>query len=324
MCTAISYVSKDHYFGRNLDLEYHYNETVTVTPRKFPFHFRAADSLSAHNAMIGMATVVDNYPLYYEATNEHGLSMAGLNFPGNAVYLPVEQNKINIAPFEFIPWVISQFKTVSELRKYLKEINLINIPFNEDYPLSPLHWLISDKQESIVAEPTAEGLCIYNNPIGVLTNNPPFPYHLHNITNYLNLTSREPSCRISDQLDLVPYSRGMGAMGLPGDLSSSSRFVRAVFTKFNSLDDGTENDAVCQFFHILGSVSQQRGCVQVGKGFEKTVYSCCCNTSKGLYYYTTYSNPQITAVDLFKHDLDNSRLTTYALQTQLSVSWENR
>lgn len=323
MCTAISYVSKDHYFGRNLDLEYRYNEAVTVTPRNYPFHFRSADTVSTHYAMVGMATIAENYPLYYEATNEHGLSMAGLNFPGNAVYFPRNPNKINVAPFEFIPWVLSQFRTVAEFRNVLNQINLISIPFHDDFPLSPLHWLIADKQESLVAESTAEGLRFYDNNIGVLTNNPPFPYHLHNITNYLNLTKREPTCRISDRIDLVPYSNGMGAMGLPGDLSSSSRFVRAAFTKFNSLDDGTEQDAVCQFFHILGSVAQQRGCVQVGNGFEKTVYSSCCNTSKGLYYYTTYENSQITAVDLSKHNLNRNQLSVYPLRTQLSVLWEN-
>ena len=323
MCTAISYHSKDHYFGRNLDLEYRYEEAVTVTPQNFPFHFRTAISLSAHHAMIGMATVVDNYPLYYDATNEHGLSMAGLNFPGNTIYLPEDPKMTNIAPFEFIPWVLAQFKTVSELKQSIKSINLVSIPFNKEFPLSPLHWLIADKHESIVVETTTHGLQIHHNPFGVLTNNPPFDFHMQNITNYLNLTSKEPTCRISDRLELTPYSRGMGGIGLPGDLSSASRFVRAVFTKFNSIDDGTEMDAVRQFFHILGSVVQQRGCVQVGNSFEKTVYSSCCNTRKGIYYYTTYENSQITAVKLYTHDLGGNQIIKYPLRTELAILWEN-
>ena len=93
MCTAVSYKTKDHYFGRNLDLEYSYHETVTVTPRNKRFVFRHVEDVLRHPAMIGMAYVVDDDPLYYEATNESGLSIAGLNFPGNAQYnKPMERH----------------------------------------------------------------------------------------------------------------------------------------------------------------------------------------------------------------------------------------
>ena len=100
MCTAITYKTKAHYFGRNLDLEYSYNETITIMPRNFPLRFRHVKSPQTYYAMIGMATVADNYPLFYEATNEKGLSMAGLNFPGNAEYKPYNEDKDNITPFE--------------------------------------------------------------------------------------------------------------------------------------------------------------------------------------------------------------------------------
>ena len=96
MCTAVSYCNGDHYFGRNLDLEYSYHETVTITSRNHPFVFRKAGRLDCHYAMIGMAYVVGSDPLYYEATNEKGLSMAGLNFPGNAEYKPEISGKDNI------------------------------------------------------------------------------------------------------------------------------------------------------------------------------------------------------------------------------------
>ena len=98
MCTAIRYCKGDHYFGRNLDLPKGFSEEVTITPRNYPFHFRNGLHLLHHHAMIGMATISGGYPLYYEATNEKGLSMAGLNFPGNAVYLPRTACKDNIAP----------------------------------------------------------------------------------------------------------------------------------------------------------------------------------------------------------------------------------
>ena len=124
MCTAIMLHTKDHYFGRTLDLEYTYEEQVTVTPRNYEFHFRTRQSLKNHYAIIGMATLADNYPLYYEATNECGLSMAGLNFPDNAYYPHFQDGKDNVAPFEFIPWILGQCKNVEEARAKLENINL--------------------------------------------------------------------------------------------------------------------------------------------------------------------------------------------------------
>lgn len=323
MCTAVSFLTKDHYFGRNLDLEYSYRETVTITPRNYSFSFRMADSLNAHYAMIGMATVADNYPLYYEATNEYGLSMAGLNFPGNAVYRPADKKKVNIAPFELIPWILGQCKTVLEARTFFERINLVNLPFSAEFPLSPLHWFLSDRKESVVIEPLDSGIQIYDNPVGVLTNNPPFDFHMYNLRNYLNLTHTEPTNRFTDKIDLIPYSRGMGAIGLPGDLSSASRFIKATFTKMNSVCSDDESSSISQFFHILGAVAQQRGCVKVYEAFEKTVYSSCCNTDKGIYYYTTYENSQITAISLFRENLNAENLFSYPLVTGQQIRYEN-
>lgn len=323
MCTAVTFQSKDHYFGRNLDLEYSYQESVTVTPRNFPLIFRRAPKMVKHYALIGMALIADNYPLYYDATNEFGLSMAGLNFPGNAVYYPEASDCDNITPFELIPWILGQCKTVSEARILLTRINIVNIPFSVQYPLSPLHWIIADKHSAITVETLADGMKIYENLVGVLTNNPPFDFHIQNLTNYLNLTHSEPENRFSDAIVLSPYSRGMGAFGLPGDLSSASRFVRAAFTKLNSKCGKGEEESVSQFFHILGAVYQQYGCVSVGDKYEMTVYSSCCNTDRGIYYYTTYGNSTITAVDMNKEDLSGTSLSTYSLRKKCVIEREN-
>ena len=323
MCTAISFKTKDHYFGRNLDLEYHYNESVVVTPRNYPFPFRCKETISSHYAMIGMAIVEDSFPLYYEATNEHGLSMAGLNFPGNAYYCPLDATKDNITPFELIPWILCQCKDVADAIKCLDRINIVNISFSEKFPLSPLHWFLCDRERAIVIEQTKDGLFVYDDPVGVLTNNPPFPYHQYNLQNYINITAKEPTNRFSNQLQLIPYSKGMGGIGLPGDLSSASRFIRAAFTKENSHCEHTEDASVSQFFHILESVSQQRGCAQVGNHYEITYYSSCCNTDTGIYYYKTYDNSQITAIRIASTNLDCHTLTAYPLITKQQIRYEN-
>lgn len=318
MCTAISFVSKDFYFGRNLDLEYCYDENVVIVPRYFQFRF-----CDIHYAMIGMAYVQENYPLYYDAINECGLGMAGLNFPGNAFYMPKNDNKENIAPYEFIPWVLSQCKSVDEAEQLLRKTNLADIDFNERLKATPLHWFIADENKSIVAEPKKNGLMVYENPVGVLTNNPPFCVQLQNLNNYINVSAYPARNNFSDKLDLDEYSRGMGAIGLPGDLSSQSRFIKAAFTKLNSVSGESEEESVSQFFHILYSVYQQRGCVRLGDKYEITQYSSCCNANRGIYYYTTYENSSITAVNMNRENLDSTNLISYPLIKKQKINMQN-
>ena len=314
MCTAVTYRTKDFYFGRTLDYEYSYSEEVTITPRNFPLPFRSLGTLEHHYAIIGMAHVVQDYPLYFDAMNERGLAMAGLNFVGYAHYkLPVEGRE-NVAHFEFIPWILAQCASVQEARQLLKRINLTNGSFSEELPPASLHWIIADHESAVTVEAVKEGLRIYDNPAGVLTNNPPFDEQLFQLNNFMHLSPKTPENRFSDKLELKAYSRGMGAMGLPGDLSSQSRFVRAAFVKLNSVSGTSESESVSQFFHILGSVSQTRGCCQVEAGaYEKTIYTSCCNTDKGIYYYTTYDNHQITGVNLHREKLDDVFLVRYPL-----------
>ena len=314
MCTAVSFKTRHHYFGRNLDLEYHYHEQITVTPRRYPFRFRTEKPMDTHYAMIGMATVAGGFPLYYEASNEKGLSIAGLNFPGNAHYFPPIEGKCNIAPYELIPYLLGKCQTVQEATALLYQINLCSIPFSDQYPLSPLHFLISDREESIVLESMQDGLHIHPNPAHVLTNNPPFPFHMQNLCNYRALSPAPHENTFAPNVPLETYSLGMGAMGLPGDWSSPSRFVRAAFVRAHSLCDGAETESVSQFFHILDSVSQPRGCTYVRPGeYELTLYSSCCNTDTGVYYLKTYDNARICAVDMHRENLDGEGLVTYDL-----------
>ena len=324
MCTAVTYKTKDHYFGRNFDLEYSYKETVTITPRNYPFKFRKVKEITSHYALIGMAYVANDYPLYYDAINEKGLGMAGLNFPGNADYKLEDLAKDNIAPFEFIPWILSQCATVMEAKNLLEKVNIANINFSEELPASPLHWIIADKENAITVESIKDGLKIYDNPVGVLTNNPTFDIHMFNLNNYMSLSIAKPVNNFSKELNFDIYSRGMGALGLPGDLSSASRFVKAAFTKMNSISGSSESESISQFFHILTSVEQQRGCVHMGEDkYEITIYSSCCNMDKGIYYYTTYENSQITAIDMYKENLDGNELINYNLIKNQQILMQN-
>lgn len=324
MCTAATYKTKDFYMGRTLDYEFSYGEEITITPRNYPFKFRYTGEDSSHYAIIGMAHVTDDYPLYYDAVNEKGLGMAGLNFVGNAVYgEPVDGSK-NVAQFEFIPWILSKCGNLDEARKALSTLNLVGTPYSDNFPAAKLHWIIADKSGAITVESVAEGLKIYDNPVGVLTNNPPFDRQMFMLNNYMHLSPKQPKNMFPENVGLETYSRGMGALGLPGDLSSASRFVRTAFVKTNSISGEGENDSVGQFFHILGSVDQQRGCCEVAEGkYEITIYTSCWNADKGIYYYTTYTNHQITAVDMHRENLDGTSLVRYKMIQEENILSQN-
>ena len=324
MCTAITYKTKDFYFGRTLDYEISYGDEVTITPRNYEFNFRHKQNIKNHYAIIGMAYVTENYPLYYEAVNEKGLGIAGLNFVGNAQYNKKIKGKDNITQFEFIPWILSQSTTVKEAKKLIEKINFLDEPFSTNLPLAQLHWIISDSIESITVEAVKDGIKIYENPVGVLTNNPTFDKQMFELNNYMNLSTKSPKNTFAKSLNLEKYSRGMGAIGLPGDLSSQSRFIRAAFVKMNSVSKEEEKESVSQFFHILNSVEQQRGCCELDDGiFEITIYTSCCNASKGIYYYTTYDNHQITAIDMHKENLNSENLIRHPLIIDEQIKMQN-
>lgn len=324
MCTAASYHTKDHYFGRNLDLEFSYHEQVAVTPRHYPFRFRNGRQDADHFAMIGMAFVVGGFPLYYDAVNEEGLGAAGLNFPGTCKFNDPADGKTNVASFEFIPFLLARFSTVAEVKEALRDVNITNEAFSEKLPPNPLHWMIADTESVIVVEQTADGLKVYDDPVGVMTNNPTFDKQMTNLAFYRNITAEQGECRFAPGLDLDAYSRGMGGIGLPGDLSSASRFAKVAFTRMNSVSDDSESASVSQFFHILGSVEQQRGLCKLGPDkYEITIYSSCCNQEKGIYYYTTYENSQISAVDMHHENLDGDAVAAYDLIKGQQIRYQN-
>lgn len=315
MCTAIFSPSGPHpYFGRNLDYERSFGESVAITPRNSPLTFRALPTLPRHHALIGMAHVVNRTALYYDATNEHGLSMAGLLFAGNAFYQKPDPNATNVASFELIGYLLGQCTTVDEAEILLQQINVTDEAFSPDLPPSPLHWMLADRTRCVVIEALKDGLHVHENPVGVLANNPPFPYQMTYLQHFSILSPKSPENRAFPSFNATPYSRGMGAIGLPGDFSSTSRFVKAAFLREHSHPGSTEREGVHQFFHLLQAVAQVRGAVELEDGeLEYTLYSSCCNMDEGIYYYTTYENNAITAVRLRDTNLEDNQVVSIPL-----------
>lgn len=325
MCTAATYSVKDFYFGRTLDYAFSYGEELVFTPRRFPLEFRHTARRDVHHAFLGIAHVEGGYPLYYDAVNEKGFCIAGLHFVGNAVYSGVLAGRENIAQFELIPWLLGSCASVAEARALLASATITYTPFSEKFPPAPQHWLLADKWETVAIEPLATGLRICENPAGVLTNDPPLDYQLFRLNEFMHLSPEQPENRFSNKLNLRTYSRGMGTIGLPGDLSSASRFVRAAFVRANSVSGEEETEAVSQFFHILGAVTQPRGCCAVSADtYEITQYTSCCNADRGVYYYTTYDNSRISAVDMRAEDSEGETLIRYPMLTAPQILYQNR
>ena len=325
MCTSIVYNAGDGYFGRNLDLEVSFGQEVVITPRDYAFNFRKMPTMNHHYAIIGVALVKDNYPLYFDGVNEEGVGMAGLNFDGPAHFFPVEDDKDNISPFEFIPYVLGQCKNVEEAKQLMANLNLVNINFSDQLKLSPLHWLIADRSgKSIVVESTATGLHVYDNPVGVLTNNPEFPQQLINLANYQSVSPAEPTNTLTPGITLNNYSRGIGSHLLPGGMDSESRFVKETFTKMHAPAGKSERENVTNYFQTLHAVDQQKGLDEVAPDtFEYTIYSDGVNLTTGTLYYTTYENSQINAVAMRNATLNSRDLVVYPMLDDQAINYQN-
>ena len=323
MCTSLVMTTKATYVGRNLDLEDSFGEKVVITSGNFPLKFHKMPTLERHQAIIGMASVVEGYPLYAEGVNQSGVYLAGLNFPGNAFYPPEGGEGKALAPYELIPWLLGTCETAEAAVEQLRRIPLLGVPFKPHLPLAPLHWHIADRHGAFVAEPMADGLKIYPDPVGVLTNNPPFPFHQTNLSQYLGLSAAQPDNRLNPALELSPFGQGMGGMGLPGDWSPASRYLRAAFCKSNCVCPPDEESSVSQFFHLLDAVAMPRGSVRTPEGkWDITRYSCCVNTDTGTYYYKTYDNCAVTAVALTEERRAGDKLLEFPLDTRLRITWQ--
>ncbi len=250
---------------------------------------------------------------------------SGLNFPDNAYYPKQAQcGKENISQFELIPWILGKCSSVEEAKRLLNITCLIDIPFKSDMPVAPLHWHIADKNGSIVLEAMKNGIHVYDNPVQVMTNNPPFEFQMTNLGQYLNLTVDSPQNCFSKSASVLPFGKGLGSFGLPGDFSPASRFVKAAYLRLNSVCDNEEKESVSQFFRILDSVSVVNGSIATeGNGPYYTTYSCCVNVDKGIFYYKTYYNSQITAVNMNHENLDEQCLKEFEIVKAQQIAWAN-
>lgn len=307
MCTAITDIKNGKFFSRTFDFERSYNEKATVTPRSYKFDFETNTGF----ALVGIASLIDGVPLYYDALNEAGLWAAALNFPKSCVYNAEKEDKENIPSYELIARVLRRCDGLDSARRFLGKVNITGKSFKEGLPASPLHWIFADSQGCICVEQTVSGLDIYGDPFGVLTNEPPFPYHSAYVTNFLSLSASPPKNTLFPEFPLEAYSRGLGTFGLPGDFSSSSRFVRALFVKNHTekYENESEESKVNRFFRMTDTVSIPYGCVKTDRGENVcTMYTSVADADSMTYYYTTFKDRSIRKIYAKDCDLDSDVL----------------
>ncbi len=317
MCTALH---SGILFGRTLDLEYSYGENIVCVPRRFRFDFLRESPEHDHAAIIGVAHINRGIPLFYDAVNEHGLAAAALNFPRCAVYRKPDAKLTNLASFELIPWLLCRCRDLSSAVDMLKNINITDDSVDTSLPSTPLHWMIADRTGAVVAEPTQDGLKIYENPFGVMTNAPDFPYHVNRLSELMNVSPYPPKNRIFPSAELISYSRGSGALGIPGDFSSASRFIRATFASAHTAHGETKSDEISRFFHIMDTVAQPSGCAVTDGGKPiSTVYTSCADTETATYCFTTYGCRRIRSVALKNTALDSDTLVAYPMESREDI-----
>lgn len=314
MCTGVRFSDNDGnmYFGRNLDWTEGYGQKVVLTPRGYKYQSAFLGEMESKNgAIIGMAIVVENTPLYFDCANEDGLAVAGLNFPGYAHYeKDAVEGKTNVAAYEFPLWVVMNFSTVDEVEEALKNTAIIAKPINEQFPVSELHFIIGDKDRSIVVEYTEKGMEIFKNDVDILTNQPGYGWHQENLRNYMNLEPKHPAEVKWGKAKMVPFGSGSMMRGLPGDYYSPSRFVRVAYLNTHYPTKDNEDENVMRLFHTLTGVAMIDGAAAMdGENYEKTIYTGGYSTASKTYYYSTYDNPAIMHVSMDDYDLDKSELT---------------
>ncbi len=302
MCTGVRFTdSQGHLFwGRNYDWNVSYGEKPIVMPKGYLLKMQFCKSEPTKYATIGTAVEHDGFPLYFNCGNEAGLSVGGLNFAGYAQFEsePVE-GKTNIAAFELPAWIGAHFATVDEAEAALKNTAIIAKAPSPEMGVASLHWMIADAKRSIIVECQADGMHIYDDPIDVLTNQPPFPWHLENLRNYLCCNGSWPGSVMWGKEKLTPFGTGSTMRGIPGDPYSTSRFVKAAFVNNFYPQKESEIDNVMRMFHTLGSVSFSDGMAAMDDGsYELTLYSDCFSAATSTYYYNTYNSPAIQSACL--------------------------
>lgn len=311
MCTAINLkdIKENNYFGRTMDFSYVLDPSIYVCPKNYILKnsFSTVEIKNKYS-FIGVGQNISKV-IFADGVNEKGVGVATLYFPKFATYdLPYTYyNKYHIESLEMVNFLLGNCGSLEEAHNLLQNVSVVGVKDCVTNSIAPLHWIMTDRSgKSLVIENREDGMHILNNPIGVLSNSPDFKWHMLNLQNYMNLSTLQYEEANWGNLQLTPFGQGAGALGLPGDYTPPSRFVRAAFQKTHVTIPKDKKESMITFFHIMESVSIPKGIVITERGVsDYTQYTSFMDLQTCQYFFKTYDNSQIlyaSLLDVAKRD----------------------
>lgn len=272
-----------------------------------------------YSAAYGYVGIYTEYePFVVEGVNESGLSAGLFFFPQYGEYAPYNSadNAKTLCDMQFVSWVLSQFSTIDEVKSAINDITLVTL----NHKIGSVHWRIAQPDGRMVVLEVVEGVPhFYENTLGVLTNAPGFPWHMTNLNNYVNLKPGSVSENtLKPDVTLRPLGHGSGMLGLPGDFTSPSRFVRATFYQTTAPVWPTGFETVVQAFHILNNfdvpIGSQHAKADIPKGLPSaTQFTSATDQTAMKFYYRTAWNSSIRCIDLKAIDFTAVRYQSHPL-----------
>ena len=272
-------------------------QTLVLNPDLEGFRFTAKYGFLGANGL--------DMPIVFDGMNTEGLYFGAFYFAGTAVFgEATEENRGRaVSSDEMGNWILGQFKTVEEVRAALNDIEVVGTYVEAIDGFAPFHYAVTDASgTSIVIEYTAAGLTIHDNTVNVITNNPTYDWHLTNLRNYVGLQAENQSTvALGDEI-ITPFGQGSGMLGLPGDMTSPTRFVRAAAFANSALPAASSSDAIFQAFHILNTFDIPKGAIRdSGEGgmlTDYTIWTSAADTRAGVYYYKTYLTQAVESINV--------------------------
>ncbi len=318
-------------YGRTMEFGFLIDSQAIVVPRRFALHGTGPDGKPglAWNAKYG-AVGLNAYGLnvFTDGMNEKGLAGGILLFPGYAGYAdPAKADAAKaLAPWEFLTWALTSFATVQEVKAALPGITIIDLPQSNLGAPPPVHYVLHDASgASIVIEPIGGVLKVYDNPVGVLTNAPTFDWQITNLSNYVKISPENAPPLKIDEMTIAPFGEGSGLLGVPGDPTPPSRFVRALAYVTTARKMPTGDESVRLAEHILNNFDIPSGFIQTGRSastktpLEFTQWSSIADLSRKRYYVKTYEDQTLRGIDLMNMDLDAKTIQAAALKPDMPV-----
>jgi choloylglycine hydrolase len=334
-CTGITLKAGDGtvVHARTLEFAIDLHSDVIMVPRGYVRTGSTPDGKEGLKWKAKYASVGANgvgMPVIFDGLNEKGLSSGLFYFPTSAGYMTYAAADAGktLAPWELGSWMLENFATVDEVRANIGKIVVPAVVFKEWGFSPPVHYIVQDASgKSIVIEYVDGKLNIHDNPLGVLTNSPTFDWQMTNLRNYVNFSmTNVPPVQLGS-VKLEPFGQGSGMLGMPGDFTPPSRFVRAVAFSQSAFPSKTGQDAVLSAFHILNQFDIPKGAAREHEKdahgniqADYTIWTSASDLTARQFYFRTYDNSQIRRVDLMKMNLDAKDIVKMSMQGGEAIS----